>query len=285
MAAREQELTFDLIHRLNGLTADRYRTDEILRARMKSYELAYRMQTSIPEAIGFDQETEETQNLYGLDDKVTRPFGMQLLAARRLTERGVRFIQIMHGNGAAGAWDAHSGLKANHEKLSKQVDRPIAGLLKDLKRRGLLEETIVVFATEFGRTPGSQGSNGRGSSPVRVLDLDGGWRHQGWNRSRGDRRDRLPCRGTSSLRHRCARHDSASAGTGSPDDAGAGPQAAGNGLRRADPRDPCLICDRSCQHGFFAQVLQNRSGHPDRRTYRQEDPGACRRDGRLSPNA
>ncbi|QDU37688.1 hypothetical protein Mal4_20040 [Maioricimonas rarisocia] len=165
MAAREQELTFDLIHKLNGLTADRYQTDEILRARMKSYELAYRMQASIPEAIGFDRETEETQDLYGLDDDVTRPFGMQLLAARRLTERGVRFIQIMHGGGAAGAWDAHSGLKANHEKLSKQVDRPIAGLLKDLKRRGLLEETIVVFATEFGRTPGSQGSNGRDHHP------------------------------------------------------------------------------------------------------------------------
>ena len=90
---------------------------------------------------------------------------MQLLAARRFVERGVRFIQIMHGDGAAGAWDAHSDLKSNHSKLAAQVDRPIAGLLKDLKARGLLEETIVVFATEFGRTPGSQSANGRDHHP------------------------------------------------------------------------------------------------------------------------
>src|SRR6185295_6553332 len=88
-------------------------------------------------------------------------FGMQLLAARRFVERGVRFIQIFHGDGAAGAWDAHSGLKANHAKLADQVDKPIAGLLRDLNSRGLLDETIVVFATEFGRTPGAQGGDGR----------------------------------------------------------------------------------------------------------------------------
>jgi uncharacterized protein (DUF1501 family) len=86
---------------------------------------------------------------------------MQLLAARRLVERGVRFVQIQHGGGGAGAWDAHSGLKANHEGLSRAVDQPIAALLTDLDRRGLLDETLVVFATEFGRTPGSQGSDGR----------------------------------------------------------------------------------------------------------------------------
>ncbi len=161
----EQKLTFDLISRLNRLSAEQYPSDNSLRARMQSYELAFRMQNAVPDVIRFDGETQETQNLYGLDDPRTKPFGMQLLAARRFAERGVRFIQIMHGDGAAGAWDSHSNLQTSHANLSGQVDRPIAGLLKDLKRRGLLEETIVVFATEFGRTPGSQGANGRDHHP------------------------------------------------------------------------------------------------------------------------
>ena len=96
-----------------------------------------------------------------MDADPTKAFGMQLLAARRFVEQGVRFIQIFHGDGAAGAWDAHGGLKGNHTTLSRQVDQPIAGLLMDLKQRGMLEETIVVFATEFGRTPGAQGGDGR----------------------------------------------------------------------------------------------------------------------------
>jgi hypothetical protein len=130
-------------------------------ARIASYELAFRMQTSVPDVVDFSQETAETQSLYGLDDGHTKPFGMQLLASRRLVERGVRFIQIQHGGGGAGTWDAHGGLKSNHENNSRAVDKPIAGLLIDLARRGLLEETLVVFATEFGRTPGTQGSDGR----------------------------------------------------------------------------------------------------------------------------
>ncbi len=163
--AEEQQLTFDLARRLNSITAARFPDDEMLQARMKSYELAFHMQTSVPDVIRFDDETRQTQSMYGLDDDKTKPFGMQLLAARRFVERGVRFIQIMHGDGAAGAWDAHSNLKSNHAGLTQQVDKPIAGLLMDLKRRGLLEETIVVFATEFGRTPGSQRSNGRDHHP------------------------------------------------------------------------------------------------------------------------
>ncbi|MCA9179724.1 MAG: DUF1501 domain-containing protein, partial [Planctomycetales bacterium] len=139
--------------------------DDALAARLKSYELAFRMQSAVPEAIRFSGETAETQRLYGLEDDATRPFGMQLLAARRMVERGVRFVQILHGPGAAGAWDAHSNLKTNHTGLSKQVDLPTAGLLLDLKRRGMLDETIVVFATEFGRTPGTQGSTGRDHHP------------------------------------------------------------------------------------------------------------------------
>jgi len=161
----EQRLSFDLIRRLNQLSASEYPQDAELTARMKSYELAFRMQTAVPEAMNFAAETQDTQQLYGFDQQETRPFGQQLLAARRLVERGVRFVQIQHGAGAAGAWDQHSGLKAGHSRLAGQVDRPVAGLLVDLKQRGLLDRTLVVFATEFGRTPGSQGSDGRDHHP------------------------------------------------------------------------------------------------------------------------
>lgn len=165
LTSEEQRLQFDLVNRLNRFSAVRNPSDSALAARIKAYELAYRMQMAVPEAVGFDSESEVTKRLYGLDQDTTKPFGMQLLAARRLVERGVRFVQIMHGDGAAGAWDAHSALKDNHTKLAAQVDLPIAGLIKDLKSRGLLEETIVVFGTEFGRTPGSQGQNGRDHHP------------------------------------------------------------------------------------------------------------------------
>ncbi|MSU28090.1 MAG: DUF1501 domain-containing protein [Pedosphaera sp.] len=165
VSSAEQQIQFDLVGKLNRLKATQYPGDQALDARIKSYELAYRMQMAVPEAVSFDSETAETKQLYGLEQAETKAFGMQLLAARRFVERGVRFIQIQHGDGAAGAWDAHSGLKANHSKLSAQVDKPTAGLLQDLKRRGLLDETIVVFATEFGRTPGSQGADGRDHHP------------------------------------------------------------------------------------------------------------------------
>ncbi len=157
----EQKVGFDLVGRLNRLRAVEYPDDPALRARIKAYELAFRMKTSVPEALNFNDETEATKKLYGLDDPQARNFGMQLLAARRFVEKGVRFIQIQHGAGGAGVWDAHGGLRTNHSQNARQVDRPIAGLLKDLKRRGLLGETIVIFASEFGRTPGSQGADGR----------------------------------------------------------------------------------------------------------------------------
>lgn len=165
MPKSEQRLSFDLVNRLNKLSQRRYPDDSTLEARMKSYELAFRMQTAVPNVIDFAPETEATKRLYGFEQKETRPFAEQLLAARRFAEKGVRFIQIQHGGGAAGAWDQHSGLKAGHSKLAKQVDQPIAGLITDLKQRGLLDETIVVVATEFGRTPGSQGSDGRDHHP------------------------------------------------------------------------------------------------------------------------
>lgn len=161
----QQRLGFDLVRRLNELSGQQYPDDDQLAARIKSYQLAYRMQTAVPDVIRFDTETEATKKLYGFDQKETRPFGEQLLAARRFAEQGVRFIQIMHGSGAAGAWDQHSSLKAKHSQLAMQVDRPVAGLIQDLKQRGMLDETLVVFATEFGRTPGSQGSDGRDHHP------------------------------------------------------------------------------------------------------------------------
>jgi hypothetical protein len=161
----EQRLGFDLVHRLNKLAMQQYPSDSALDARIKSYELAFRMQTAVPDVIRFDTETAATKKLYGLDQKETKPFGEQLLTARRFAEQGVRFIQIMHGAGAAGAWDQHSALKTKHAQLAMQVDRPVAGLLQDLKQRGMLDETLVVFATEFGRTPGSQGSDGRDHHP------------------------------------------------------------------------------------------------------------------------
>jgi hypothetical protein len=157
----EQKIGFDLVGKLNGLKGVEYPHDPALAARIQSYELAFRMQKSLPEVLDFTKETAETKKLYGLDRAETKSFGTQLLAARRMVERGVRFIQIQHGAGGAGVWDAHGGLKANHSRNCLQVDQPIGGLIKDLKRTGLLKETIVVFCTEFGRTPGTQGSDGR----------------------------------------------------------------------------------------------------------------------------
>lgn len=164
--AAEQAAEFELLRELNGLTADAFPNDDNIRARMKSYELAFRMQTAVPEIIRFDQETAETQKMYGLDQTETKVFGEQMLAARRLVEQGVRFVQVYHGNNTgAGHWDSHANLQASHSRLCKQVDQPIGALLKDLKQRGLLDETLVVWATEFGRTPGSQLGNGRDHHP------------------------------------------------------------------------------------------------------------------------
>ena len=157
----EQVIGKTLIDQLNNLRSESFPNDEQMSARVASYELAFRMQKSVPDVVNFSQETAATKKMYGLDRKQTRVFGGQLLAARRLIERGVRFVQVQHGGSAAGAWDAHAALKKNHTRNSAQVDQPTGALLEDLSRRGLLDETIVVFATEFGRTPGSQSGNGR----------------------------------------------------------------------------------------------------------------------------
>ena len=165
MAPGEQAAEFALVNRLNNMTATQYPGDQALLARIKSYQLAYKMQAAVPEAMNLEAESAETKKMYGLEQKETEPFARQLLVARRLAERGVRFIQIEHGDGAAGAWDSHSKLKEGHSKLAMQVDKPIGGLLTDLKQRGLLDDPIVLFATEFGRTPGSQGTDGRDHHP------------------------------------------------------------------------------------------------------------------------
>src|SRR5690606_20697120 len=155
-----------LLNRLNRFSAEQHPQDEDLLARIKSYELAFRMQTAAPEVVRFDDETEATKEAYGLNQPETRKFGEQMLAARRLVERGVRFVQVYHGgDNGAGRWDSHLQLKANHERLCKEVDQPIGARLADLKQRGLLDETIVVWATEFGRTPGSQHGAGRDHHP------------------------------------------------------------------------------------------------------------------------
>jgi len=151
-----QEAEFELVGKLNRLAAVEYPSDPALQARIKSFEMAFRMQTAFPEIVNLDTESKQTRRLYGLDDPVTSPFGRQCLVARRLVERGVRFIQIYHGGAADddnGLWDSHQELRKNLSRQCSLVDRPISGLLKDLKQRGLLDSTLVVWATEFGRTP------------------------------------------------------------------------------------------------------------------------------------
>ncbi len=166
MTKEQQEREFALLRELNRQSQVQYPDDAAMRARIKSYELAFRMQMAIPEVMQFNEEPEATRKLYGLDQEVTKPFGEVCLTARRLAEKGVRFIQIFHGsNGGAGKWDAHSKLKKTHSELCAQTDQPIAGLLRDLKQRGLFDDTLVVWCTEFGRTPGAQGLDGRDHHP------------------------------------------------------------------------------------------------------------------------
>jgi hypothetical protein len=164
MQREEQEAELGLLGRLNRLAGIEYPDDPALRARIRAYELAAGMQTAVPETLQLERETQGTKRLYGMDSATTRPFGQLCMAARRLVERGVRFVQIFHGGGGGGAWDAHGNIRGNHGSLSAQVDLPIAGLVKDLKQRGLLEETLVVWGTEFGRSPGAQG-DGRDHHP------------------------------------------------------------------------------------------------------------------------
>jgi hypothetical protein len=156
--AEEQRNEFELIGRLNGLAGVEYPHDQALRARIQAYELAFRMQTAVPEALAFPSESAATQRLYGIDQAETQVAGQRLLAARRLVERGVRFVQVYPT--PYGDWDSHQKLRENHARQCGRVDKPVAGLLKDLKMRGLWDDVLVVFCTEFGRTPGLEQRNG-----------------------------------------------------------------------------------------------------------------------------
>ncbi|MFM7207073.1 MAG: DUF1501 domain-containing protein [Planctomycetaceae bacterium] len=159
-----QRAKLDLLDRWNRRAAAAAPEQSELEARIRGYELAFRMQAAAPEAIDLAAETAETRGLYGLDEEPTKAFGRTCLMARRLVERGVRFVQLYHGAGSK--WDAHAGIEKNHAELCRQVDRPIAGLLSDLRRRGLLDSTLVVWGGEFGRTPMSEQGNGRDHNPT-----------------------------------------------------------------------------------------------------------------------
>ena len=162
----QQELRLRMLRRLNERFVDKNPLEQELAARIESYELAYKMQFAAPEVVDLTQETSETKDLYGLNLPISSYFGKQCLLARRMVEKGVRFVQIYSGGADQQlSWDAHSGLRNNLEQHCPEVDRPIAGLLKDLKRRGLLEETLVIFGGEFGRMPTNQGTIGRDHNP------------------------------------------------------------------------------------------------------------------------
>jgi hypothetical protein len=151
-----------VLQALNREHAARHPGDSRLEGRIASYELAARMQLSAPEALDVSKETKATHNLYGLDDKVTQPFGKSCLIARRLLERGVRFVQVWSGaGGPSNNWDNHVSIVRELPAIARTVDKPIAGLLTDLRARGLLADTLVLWSTEFGRQPFSQGSVGR----------------------------------------------------------------------------------------------------------------------------
>jgi hypothetical protein len=162
----QQRRELDLLAKLSRPDGTTTPESSELRARVASYELAFRMQASAPEAVDIASESAETRRLYGLDDPRTERFARRCLMARRLIERGVRFVQVYSGGGHNDEnWDAHGDVNKNHELHCGETDRPIAALLTDLKRRGLLDETLVVWAGEFGRTPTGQNGKGRDHSP------------------------------------------------------------------------------------------------------------------------
>ena len=158
----------DLLQKLNEIDLERNPASSELAARIASYELAYRMQGCAPEAVDVTKEFDAVKKLYGLDDPVTAPFGQQCLMARRLVERGVRFVQLYHGGLGQqdlDTWDAHRNVKENHTQHAAEVDKPIAGLIEDLKRTGLFDSTLVIWQSEFGRMPISQRGVGRDHNP------------------------------------------------------------------------------------------------------------------------
>lgn len=168
VAPEQQRARLDLLNKLNELDAAKYPGNMDLTARIESYELAYRMQSYAPEAVDVNAEPAATRQLYGMDNPVTEPFGRQCLMARRLVERGVRFVQLFHGGLGVqniDTWDAHENVRDNHSRHASEVDGPISALLTDLKATGLLDSTLVIWQGEFGRMPISQRGVGRDHNP------------------------------------------------------------------------------------------------------------------------
>jgi hypothetical protein len=171
IGSAQQRDDLDLLKRLNLHSADRHPGDTELLARLNSYELAYRMETAAPDAVDLTQESDATKELYGLNEQGTEDYGTAILRARRLVERGVRFVHVVSGyideagRGVNRNWDAHEDLEKNHGIHTKSVDKPIAALLTDLKAKGLLDTTLVVWTSEFGRTPWGQSGDGRDHNP------------------------------------------------------------------------------------------------------------------------
>ncbi len=165
ISGAEEEASRGLLEKLNEKHRDRTGLDDILSARIRSYELAARMQLAVPEVTDFSGETEVTKEMYGIGQKPTDDCGKRCLLGRRLLEKGVRFVQVFSGGPIAGnprsSWDAHENVKENHGAEAARIDKPVAALLADLKQRGMLEETLVLFTTEFGRTPFAQSAKGK----------------------------------------------------------------------------------------------------------------------------
>jgi hypothetical protein len=162
--AFERERQMQALYEMNQDFRAQYAINSNIAARAKAYELAARMQLTAPQLVDFSNEPAHVKEMYGIGQDATDGFGKQLLLARRLAEQGVRFIQICHGGGGNGEWDAHGDIDS-HAPLCRATDQPIAGLLRDLKQRGMLEETLVVWTSEFGRTPWSQNTTGRDHNP------------------------------------------------------------------------------------------------------------------------
>ncbi len=160
----EQRTQLQLLRQMNEQHLREAGANQDLEARIRSFELAFRMQTEMPVVEDISDESEATMKLYGLDDPATEDFGRQCLLARRFSERGVRFVQVTHSDTKV-QWDQHADLWNGHTKNAKEVDRGIAGLLTDLKQRGMLDETLVMWGGEFGRTPVAEGNNGRDHNP------------------------------------------------------------------------------------------------------------------------
>jgi len=168
IAPERQRAQLDLLLKLNEIDAAKYPGNTDLAARIESYELAYRMQRAAPQAVDVESEPEATRKLYGLDDPITRPFARQCIMARRLVERGVRFVQLYHGGLGIqnlDTWDAHENVQDNHSRHAAETDKPIAALLTDLRATGLLDSTLVLWQGEFGRMPISQRGMGRDHNP------------------------------------------------------------------------------------------------------------------------